>query len=103
MKKRIGLMTLSCLMTILSFMVSVPVSAAVDVVETEVKAGAGMVILAMVLVGLLIAVVVIRIMAGKMNTVRKQDSAKGYGQSLVLTEKSDAFLYSRTTSRRVSK
>lgn len=61
-----------------------------------------MIILAGLLAGLLVALIVIRIMAGRMNTVGKQDSAKGYGQKLMLTEKSDAFLYSRTTSRRVN-
>jgi len=69
---------------------------------TEEAAGAGMIILAGLLAGLLVALIVIRIMAGRMNTVGKQDSAKGYGQKLMLTEKSDAFLYSRTTSRRVN-
>lgn len=64
------------------------------------EAGVGMIVIAMTLAGLMIALVAIRILAGKMNTVRRQDCAKGYGKKLVLTEKKDVYLYSRTTSRR---
>ena len=101
MKKTIGVLFASVAVLGTFLAGSVSVAAATSSVPDE-KASVFMVILAMVLAGLLIALVVIRIMAAKMNTVRKQDSAKGYGQKLILTEKSDAFLYSRTTSRHVN-
>ena len=101
MKKRILVMLGASVMTaLLSLMVSLPAAAA-DSLPAD-KAGVGMIILAMVLVGLAIALIVIRIMAGQMNTVNKQSSAKGYGQKLLLTDKSDVYLYSRTSTRHVN-
>jgi TRAP-type C4-dicarboxylate transport system permease small subunit len=98
MKNRLGVV-LACLAMLAIFLTGgVPVVAA-EYSDTVDAVGAGMIILAGVLTGLAIALIVIRIMAAKMNPVRKQDSAKGYGQKLILTDKSDVFLYSRTTSR----
>jgi len=101
MKKRILVMLGASVMTaLLLLMVSLPAAAASSLPSD--KAGVGMIILAMVLVGLAIALIVIRIMAGQMNTVNKQSSAKGYGQKLLLTDRSDVYLYSRTSTRRVN-
>jgi hypothetical protein len=102
MKKHMWVVMVSCLMTTVLFLAAGTVIAAADSTQVPAdKAGAGLVILAMLLVGLLLALGVIRIMAGSMSTIRKQDSAKGYGQDLMLTEKSDVYLYSHTTSRQV--
>jgi len=102
MKKRILVMLGASVMTaLLLLMVSLPAAAAASSLPSD-KAGVGMIILAMVLVGLAIALIVIRIMAGQMNTVNKQSSAKGYGQKLLLTDRSDVYLYSRTSTRRVN-
>jgi len=56
---------------------------------------------AMLLAGLTVALIVVRIMIYKMNTVRKQAGAAAYQQALQLTGHSDLYLYSRTTSRRI--
>lgn len=99
MKKRVVVAFAACLVTaVLSLVAGVPVAAAESSMAAD-EAGAGMIILAAVLVGLALALIIIRVMAGKMSTIHKQDSAKGYGQKLILTEKSDVYLYSRTTSR----
>ena len=82
---------------------SVVVSAKEDIMALDndipVKTPVGLATLAAFLVGLAISIIVIRIMAGKMNTIGKQKSAITYEKGLELTKKSDVYLYSHTSTR----
>lgn len=53
------------------------------------------------LVGIALALIVVRILAAMMKTVRKQASARSYEKDLQLTGQSDIFLYSHTTRRKI--
>ncbi|MCL2140712.1 MAG: hypothetical protein FWH42_03425 [Dehalococcoidia bacterium] len=69
--------------------------------STNGNAGVALVLLSALLVGLAITLIVIRVMAGKMSTVRKQGQAKQYEKGLELTKKADVYLYSHTTSHQI--
>ena len=59
------------------------------------------IIIAMLLLALAIALIIVRILAFQMNTVRRQQSAKAYEKGMNLTTQSDIYLYSHTTSHKI--
>ncbi|MCL1872741.1 MAG: TPM domain-containing protein [Clostridiales bacterium] len=61
----------------------------------------GRTVVVMLLLALALALITVRVLAGRMNTVRRQASAKAYEQGFNLTQKRDIYLYSHTTSQRI--
>jgi|GEM_PF-4931836 len=61
----------------------------------------GTILFAAMLFGVSFALIILRILVQKMITVRAQKSAKEYEKELILSEKTDRFLYSSTSRQRL--
>lgn len=57
----------------------------------------------MALLALAIAIIIVRGIAYSMNSVRRKSCAAYYERDFKLTNKNDVFLYSRTTTQRISR